>query len=122
MQCPCNPEKKYSECCQKAHKNIYTVSTAAQLMRSRYSAFVLANVNYLQKSHHSSTRPNKQEKRDIEKWTKSVNWLKLEILNTTENTVEFKAFFNENGVINYIHENSKFCKEHEHWVYLGADE
>lgn len=121
MQCPCNPEKKYSECCQKAHKNIHTVSTAAQLMRSRYSAFVLANVNYLQKSHHSSTRPNKQEKRAIEKWTKSVNWVKLEVLNTTEDTVEFKAFFKENGVMNHIHENSKFCKENGHWVYLGAN-
>jgi len=41
MQCPCNPEKKYSECCQKAH--------------------------------HSTTRPSKQEKRGIGKWTKSVN-------------------------------------------------
>ena len=122
MKCPCNPAKKYSECCQKAHQNINTVTTAEQLMRSRYSAFVLANVNYLQKSHHSTTRPNKQEKRDIEKWTKSVNWLQLEILNTTEDTVEFKASFKENGSVQVIHENSKFCKENNHWVYLGANE
>ena len=122
MKCPCNPAKKYSECCQKAHQNIKTVTTAEQLMRSRYSAFVLANVNYLQKSHHSTTRPNKQEKRDIEKWTKSVNWLQLEILNTTEDTVEFKASFKENGSIQVIHENSKFCKENNHWVYLGTNE
>ena len=121
MKCPCNPAKKYSECCQKAHQNINTVTTAEQLMRSRYSAFVLANVNYLQKSHHSTTRPNKQEKRDIEKWTKSVNWLQLEILNTTEDTVEFKASFKENGSVQVIHENSKFCKENNHWVYLGAN-
>ena len=122
MKCPCNPAKKYSECCQKAHQNINTVTTAEQLMRSRYSAFVLANVNYLQKSHHSTTRPNKQEKRDIEKWTKSVNWLQLEILNTTEDTVEFKASFKENGSVQVIHGNSKFCKENNHWVYLGANE
>lgn len=120
MKCPCNPEKKYSECCQKAHQNINSVTTAEKLMRSRYSAFVLANTKYLQKSHHSTTRLTKQENRDLEKWTKSVNWIKLEILNTTENTVEFKAFFKENGMTNYIHENSKFCIENEHWVYLGA--
>lgn len=120
MQCPCNPQKKYSTCCQKAHQDISNVTSAEQLMRSRYTAFVLANVNYLQKSHHSTTRPNKQEKRAIEKWTKSVKWLQLEILNTTENTVEFKASFIENGAENVIHENSKFCKEEEHWVYLGA--
>lgn len=122
MQCPCNPNKKYSDCCQKAHQNINSVSSAEVLMRSRYSAFVLANIEYLQKSHHTSTRPSKPEKREIEKWTKSVNWLKLEVLNSTEDTVEFKAFFMENGAVNIIHENSKFCKENGIWVYLGAKE
>ena len=121
MKCPCNPAKNYSDCCKKAHQNILSVATVEDLMRSRYSAFVLANVEYLQKSNHSSTRPSKKEKRELEKWTKSVNWLKLEVLNSTENTVEFKAFFMENGAVNVIHENSKFCKENEHWVYLGAN-
>ena len=35
-------------------------------------------------------------------------------------TVEFKAHFMENSAINVIHENSEFCKEDGHWVYLGA--
>jgi SEC-C motif-containing protein len=129
MQCPCNVDKKYSDCCKKAHKNIGSVSSAEVLMRSRYSAFVLANIEYLQKSHHRKTRPSKKEKRDIEKWAKSVKWLKLDVLNTTKGTtnnttgtVEFKAFFMENGTINVIHENSKFSIENNHWVYVGANE
>jgi len=129
MECPCDPSKKYSDCCQKAHQNILSVTSAEALMRSRYSAFVLANITYLQRSHHSSTRPSKREKTAIEKWTKSVDWLKLDVLTITESTVadntgtvEFKAFFMENGAINVIHENSKFCKENKHWVYLGAYE
>jgi SEC-C motif-containing protein len=121
MQCPCNPTQKYSNCCQKAHQNINSVTSAEVLMRSRYSAFVLANIDYLQKSHHSSTRPSKLEKREIEKWTKSVNWIKLEILNSSLDTVEFKAFFMENGSVSVIHENSKFRKESGHWVYLGVN-
>lgn len=121
MQCPCNTSRTYEDCCQKAHKNIESVTSAEILMRSRYSAFVLANISYLQKSHHSSTRPSKREKREIEKWTTSVNWLKLEVLNTTEDTVEFKAFYMENGTVNIIHENSKFCKENNYWVYLEAN-
>lgn len=127
MQCPCNPTKKYTDCCEKAHKNILSVDTAEKLMRSRYSAFVLANIEYLQKSHHSSLRPTKQEKKNIEKWTKSVSWLKLEIINSTkgttadkDGTVEFKAFFMENSSVNVIHENSEFCKENGYWVYLEA--
>lgn len=128
MQCPCNSNKKYSDCCQKAHQNINSVASAEALMRSRYSAFVLANVAYLQKSHHSKTRPSNSENMEIEKWTKSVKWLKLEVLKTTNGTandtigtVEFKAFFMENGAINIIHENSKFCIENNYWVYVGAN-
>ncbi|QXP73671.1 Sec-C motif domain protein [Tenacibaculum sp. AHE15PA] len=128
MQCPCNPSNKYSDCCEKAHQNIQTVLTAEVLMRSRYSAFVLANINYLKKSHHSSIRPSDKENKEISQWTKSVEWIKLEVLNTTKGaqtdltgTVEFKAFFIENGNIDIIHENSSFCKENNHWVYLKAD-
>ena len=120
MQCPCNPNKKYSDCCQKAYQNINSVTSAEQLMRSRYSAFVLAKIDYLQISHHISTRPSKKEKKEILKWTKSVDWLLLEVLNATINTVEFKAFFMENGKIDVIHENSSFIKEKNYWVYLSA--
>jgi len=129
MKCPCNSVKSYSDCCQKAHKNIHSVTSAEVLMRSRYSAFVLTNIAYLQKSHHSRTRPSNREKKDIEKWAKSVSWIKLEVieakdgvLNDKIGTVEFKAFFMEDGAMNVIHENSKFCKEHNHWVYLGAND
>jgi len=120
MKCPCNPLNLYVDCCKKAHDNIDSVSTPEILMRSRYSAFVLANIEYLQKSHHSATRPSKLEKEEILTWTKSVNWVKLEVLNSTENTVEFKAYFYENGALNMIHENSFFTKEKNHWVYKDA--
>lgn len=127
MKCPCNPTKIYSDCCEKAHKNIHSVVTAEDLMRSRYSAFVLGNINYLQLSHHSTTRPSKREAREIEQWTKSVNWLKLEVLKTSKGylddstgTVEFKAYFMENGMVQVIHENSFFTKENNRWVYKGV--
>ena len=44
-----------------------SVATANVLIHSRFSAFVLANVEYLQRSHRSSTRPSKKEKRELEK-------------------------------------------------------
>ncbi|WP_262914002.1 YchJ family metal-binding protein [Polaribacter sargassicola] len=62
MKCPCNPSKSYDDCCKKAHLNIHSVTTPEVLMRSRYSAFVMANIDYLQKSHHSKTRPSKRKK------------------------------------------------------------
>lgn len=117
MKCPCNPSKLYIDCCKKAHQNILSVTTPEELMRSRYSAFVMANINYLQESHHSSTRPSETEKEEILTWTKSVEWVKLTVLKSTENTVEFKAFFYENNSLNTIHEKSSFVKENNHWVY-----
>ncbi|QXP67623.1 YchJ family protein [Polaribacter sp. AHE13PA] len=120
MKCPCNPSKLYVDCCKKAHQNIHTVATPEILMRSRYSAFVMANIDYLQKSHHSTTRPSNLEKKEILTWTKSVEWVKLDVLESTENTVEFKAYFYENGSLNLIHENSFFSKENDHWVYQSA--
>ncbi len=120
MNCPCNPNKLYEDCCKKAHKNINDVNSAEQLMRSRYSAFVLADIKYLKKSHHNSTQLSKKEYQELENWTKSIKWVKLEILNFKENLVEFKAHFIENGNLNIIHENSFFCKENNYWVYLKA--
>ena len=120
MNCPCNPTKLYIDCCKKAHQNINSVTTAEILMRSRYSAFVLANIEYLQKSHHSKTRPTKREKNEILLWTRSVEWLRLEIINATENTVEFKAYYLENGKLEVIYEHSNFCIENTHWVYKSA--
>lgn len=120
MKCPCTTYKLYKDCCKKAHENIHTVTTPEILMRSRYSAFVMANIDYLQKSHHSSTRPSNVEKKEILTWTKSVEWVKLDVLKSTENTVEFKAFFYENNSLNMIHENSSFVKESNRWVYKDA--
>jgi len=94
-------------------------------MRSRYSAFVLANGDYLMKSHHSSTRQLK-DKKPMVRWATSVKWIRLEVLNITngsesdeEGTVEFKALFFENHYLDIIHENSQFIKENDQWVYLG---
>ncbi|MBM1105354.1 Sec-C motif domain protein [Aurantibacter crassamenti] len=94
-------------------------------MRSRYSAFVLADGNYLMKSHHSSTRPLK-DKKAIVNWAKSVTWVKLEVIAKTkgkaeddEGTVTFDAYYYENGKLEVIHEKSAFKKENEHWTYLG---
>jgi SEC-C motif-containing protein len=94
-------------------------------MRSRYSAFVLANGDYLMASHHSKTRKI-SEKTAIVKWAKSVNWIKLDILETTKGlendtkgTVTFNAYFYERGKVEVIHEKSAFLKESNHWKYLG---
>jgi SEC-C motif-containing protein len=125
MNCACGSNKTYENCCSLAHNATVKVKTAEQLMRSRYTAFTLADGDYLMESHHSSTR-GLVDKSEIVSWANLVQWLRLEILskslgleNDTIGTVEFKAYFNEKGVERFIHENSKFVKENNCWVYLG---
>jgi SEC-C motif-containing protein len=123
--CNCGSAKTYAICCGKIHLKHESALTAEELMRSRYTAFTLADGSFLTKTHHSSTRNPKEEK-EIVSWSKSVQWIRLEILNCTkgtsmdtEGTVEFKAYFYENGEVQRIHENSFFRRENNFWFYLG---
>jgi len=126
MLCYCNSKKSYNECCELIISGKQDAETAEQLMRSRYSAYVVANVNYLMDSHHPNTRPVK-ERKNIIKWTKSIIWVSLEIISKqkgqqidTEGNVEFKALYIENGKLEYIHEDSYFVKENNKWYYKSG--
>jgi len=95
-------------------------------MRSRYTAFTQANVEYLMRSHSAKTRPNK-ERKSIEKWARSVTWMGLTIIQTQAGEakdelgyVEFKALYLENGKPEQIHEKSLFQRENGKWVYVSG--
>ena len=95
-------------------------------MRSRYTAFTQANVDYLMSSHSVKTRLSK-ERKNIERWAKSVVWIRLTILNTEAGeannetgNVEFKAFYLENGKPDQIHEKSLFRRENGKWMYVSG--
>jgi SEC-C motif-containing protein len=125
INCPCSKTLNYQECCGQAHSNPTFIKTAEDLMRSRYSAFTLANGSYLIETHHPETRRNVDEK-EIVDWAKSVKWDRLEILNKTQGldndetgTVEFKAYFKEKEKLRYIYENSLFKRECGVWKYFG---
>lgn len=125
MDCYCGNLKTYKTCCKVFHLNNGKTETAQQLMRSRYSAFVMANGDYLMETHHSKTRKI-IDKNDIVTWAKSVQWIKLEVLETTkglkndtEGTVTFNAYFYDRGKVDVIYEKSAFVKEDNYWKYLG---
>ena len=124
--CPCRKDQKfYKDCCKLIHDDIFHAKNAEQLMRSRYSAFVLCNGEYLVKSHSVLFNDPSTIHNTI-RWARSVAWNRLEIISITggkendiEGTVEFKAFFKEKNKLKYIHENSLFKKENFHWVYVN---
>ena len=124
--CPCCSGIAYTYCCEPIISGRKDALTALELMRSRYTAFTLADVDYLLRSHAARTRPVKDRK-NIERWAKSVVWMGLSILRTeagetTNETgyVEFKATFLENGQPGQIHEKSLFQRENGQWVYVSG--
>ena len=124
--CPCGSGLLFANCCQPIISGKKEALTAQELMRSRYTAFTQANVDYLMRSHSAKTRPIK-ERKSIEKWAKSVNWMGLTIIQTQAGDandeigyVEFKALYLENGKPQQIHEKSLFEREKGIWVYVSG--
>ena len=125
--CPCHSNLSFESCCGPILKGT-PAPTAEALMRSRYSAYALKDADYLHRTTHSSTRKAHPVK-EIEKWAKRTNWLKLEILRTekgsnedTTGVVEFKAYFTEKDHrIQVLHEVSAFVKEEGEWYYVNGE-
>ena len=89
-------------------------------MRSRYSAYVMAAVDYLIDTTHVSLRAN-LVKKEIEQWAKTNNWLRLEIIYSDTFIVEFKAYFRDrNGKKQVHHEKSTFVFENGSWYYVDG--
>jgi len=118
--CPCGSSKQLFACCEPFILEKELANSAEQLMRSRYSAYVVGAIDYLVDTTHISTRANYKRK-DIENWSKSTKWLGLEILHATESTVEFKAFFEgENNTKETHYEKSNFAFENGKWYYVDG--
>ena len=125
--CHCGRKIAYQDCCGAIHSGKRIAETAEDLMRSRYSAFVEADIDYILATYAGETRPV-NERKEILEWAESVEWIGLEILNTrdglknqSEGFVEFKAHFKEEGRKNVLHEKSFFRKENEKWLYVSGE-
>ncbi|HNW49567.1 MAG TPA: YchJ family metal-binding protein [Prolixibacteraceae bacterium] len=124
--CACGSKKPADECCSLILSGKRDAATAEELMRSRYVAFTKIDVDYLMRSHHSKTRPVK-ERKSIERWSRSVQWMGLTILSTEagkENdltgVVVFRALFLANGELQQLQERSFFERENGKWVYVSG--
>lgn len=125
--CPCGSKQKYTDCCGEVISGKRNATTCLELMKSRYTAYTKADINYLMLSHHSKTRPAAKERKGLKLWAESVRWMQLVIVNTwnglatdNEGHVEFKALYFEDGQIGQIHEKSLFQRENDKWVYVSG--
>lgn len=117
MQCTCHSQKPYQECCAPYHQGTLP-PTCELLMRSRYSAYSLGLIDYILATTHPSLPVDRAS---VEQFYKNTRFEGLEILETTENTVTFKAtLFQGKHDISFI-EKSTFIKEDSKWLYALAE-
>lgn len=120
QSCLCGSEQSFKECCGKFINSIQTTETPEQLMRSRYSAYILKNENYLLQSWHESTRPE-----SLDLTIDTTQWKKLKIISATENNVHFVAYFTQDTLnkekLYALTEISHFVKD-KNWQYLEGED
>jgi SEC-C motif-containing protein len=127
MHCYCCSGRKFEDCCEPFINESALPQTAEELMRSRYSAYATASIEYLLRTTHPSTRKFHDSKA-IEEWAKTNRWEKLEIVLTGKGTrtdrtgtVEFKAHYTDAENRPQIHhEQSNFRKELGKWFFVDG--
>jgi SEC-C motif domain protein len=125
--CPCKSGKLYVDCCGPIHKKEREAQTAEELMRSRYSAYVKADVPHIMASSHPDLRKTLDEKATLS-WAQNSDWRKFEIISTergtatdTDGIVEFRCEYTEKGAQRILHERARFAKEDNHWYYVDGE-
>lgn len=116
--CPCGGGV-FADCCGRFISQGAVPQTALELMRARYSAYVLRDERYLQATWYGSTCPERVLQDDD-----GIKWLSLQILGHQERegdaTVEFVARYKLHGRAQKLHEISRFVCEQGCWYYLDG--
>ena len=121
-ECHCGSARDYDACCGVLISGAASAETAEQLMRSRYSAFVVGQQQYLLDTWHPKTRPSRVRLDDDQRWL----GLKIRSVNAggaadDAGTVEFVARFKVGGRGHRLHEISRFEKIDGRWYYLDGE-
>lgn len=124
--CPCGSESTVETCCLPYIRGKKKPDTAEQLLRSRYTAFTLGEIDYILNTHHSKTR-HEVKREEIEDWSKQSEWLGLKIVqkeageaNDGTGSIVFCAGYQAEGKVNEHWEQSLFEKENGEWRFLDA--
>ncbi len=128
--CPCrltdsSNQLTFEKCCQPFVEKKKKAVTAESLMRSRYTAYVVKNIDYIDETQ--ITLDNETfDKAEALKWADSSEWMGLDIRKTTKGeqtdntgTVEFVAHYKDkaSGTELHHHETSLFQKKDGEWKF-----
>lgn len=123
--CYCGSEKSYTDCCSLYIDSDEHAPTPEALMRSRYSAYCQAKVDYI-----AATMAGKASldfnPSSAAKWANEADWLGLTVVATKQidpehGVVSFFARYQLGDEKQYIYEKSKFEKISGRWFYVDGE-
>ena len=125
--CPCRAMDAqpiaYADCCKPYLEQGKPAPTAEALMRSRYTAFTRADIDYLEETLAPGTRED-FDRKAITHWATSSQWLGLEVVETENGKagdetgyVDFIANFISEGQRLAHRERSLFKFEDGRWYF-----
>lgn len=120
-RCPCGTGLTFGECCSRYHAGTPAPSAEA-LMRSRFSAFVTGDEDYLVRTWDPETRPERIDLADT-----GIRFYRLDIIDTVAGgpfdqtgIVEFEAFY-KGTAKGSQRERSSFRRQGGQWVYSTGE-
>ena len=147
MMCFCGTKTDYALCCEPFHRGLQHATSPQQLMRSRYSAYVVGDYEYVLATYHPSKIENVaktlQEIREFGEQScfvkltvlhestaesnlaKLPGWVSLAPLPATSGQqengyVHFRAVLLDGDRVGVIDEVSRFVFEDGRWFYLDG--
>ncbi|CAK7056812.1 YchJ family protein [Providencia rettgeri] len=126
-RCCCGNEAQFEHCCSPFLRGLSIPQTPEQLMRSRYSAYVHHNVDYLIETWHPDCHAEEYREELINSFIQT-QWLGLCVIsssyakNPDEGYVEFSACFIDEKADHkqLIHERSRFIRINSRWYYIDG--
>lgn len=150
MNCFCGQPKCYQECCQPCHSGLGPAKTAEQLMRSRFSAYVLQLVAYIAETYYPAVQSTAAIA-EIAAFAGNAHFLALQVVASGDSAaidpdqfpalppaldlsamddlsavqsvlsyVHFKVWFLIADKLHLLEEHSRFVRIDGHWRYVDG--
>ena len=125
--CPCGSGRAFDACCGPFLAGDASAPTAEALMRSRYTAYTVGDIDYIRRTMHKSAIHTFDEEAS-RRWSREAEWHGLEIKavrqgepEDREGEVEFVAAYVQDGEECFHHERATFKKEGQKWYYVDGE-
>lgn len=120
-ECPCGWDTSYDACCGRLHRGAARAESPEELMRSRYTAYAVGDLDHVWRTWHPRTRPD-----DLVP-DAGLTWTGLEVheagvVDDEHGWVSFTASYTlADGTAGRLRERSRFERRAGRWMYVDGD-